>query len=222
MEAEDHYYQTILSNYDTNGKHKHNIKPTNQSSCDDTVINNTNFITIGKDLYTIKEEIKEEYKIEILVDINSSSNAKYTYNEVKRAFICEKIIEFPFKSVFNFGSVPNTLSCINKYLLKALIIVDHSLIPGSYINCKIIGCCEIQNKKHKIINEYIIMSPSDEIADYMDDCNDMDDLNKEFINKITYMLLYKYNVDFNEQNIIVNFKNKMDGINLYETYKLKH
>lgn len=222
MEAEYHYYQTILSNYDTNDiACKHKLKPTNQSSYDDKIINNT-FINIGKDLCTIKEEIKEEYKIDILVEINSSSNAKYKYNEDKRAFICEKIIEFPFKTVFNFGSVPNTLSCINNYLLKSVIIVDHSLIPGSYINCKIIGCCEIQNKKHKIIDEYIIMSPSDEIVDYVDECNDMDDLNKEFVNKIRYMLLYKYNVDFNEKNIIVNFKNKIDGINLYETYKLKH
>jgi len=174
------------------------------------------FVEIGKQM-AIPEETIIEYKIEVLIEKESNSSVRYKYDELKQALVCDQILDYPFKSHFNFGIIPKTSNTYNG-TLDVIIIIENSLIPGSYINCKLIGCCEIKNN-HTAKKPYLIMCPTENLDNTFRECNNIVHLDKTILNKINYMLLYRHSLCYSGcvNDLLLEFKDKRHAIKLYET-----
>lgn len=174
------------------------------------------FVEIGKQM-AIPEETIIEYKIEVLIEQGSNSSVRYKYDELKQALVCDQILDYPFKSHFNFGIIPKTSNTYNG-TLDVIIIMENSLIPGSYINCKLIGCCEIKNN-HTAKKPYLIMCPTEHLDNTFRECNNIVHLDKTILNKINYMLLYRHSLCYSGcvNDLLLEFKDKRHAIKLYET-----
>mgnify|MGYP006095984957 CR=1 FL=1 len=175
-----------------------------------------NFIKIGKELSMTAETIVE-YNIDVLIEAGTNSTVSYKYDEIKRAMVCVEIMDYPFKSHFNFGVIPKTLNPYNSEI-DVIIVMDNSLIPGSYINCKLVGCCEIKNN-HTAKKPYLIMCPTEKIDYKFREFNDIGHLDISIMNKLQYMLLYRHSLCYSGRvnEMSVEFNDKQMGIKLYET-----
>ena len=98
--------------------------------------------------------------IEVFIEISKGSNIKYEFNKEKNALICDRILYTPFRYIFNYGFVPNTLS-LDSDPIDAVVLLDESLVPGCLIKCKIIGCLETSDAEG--IDPKLIMCPIDKI-----------------------------------------------------------
>ena len=213
-EAFMHYYQTIPNDTIQSNDTIHN--DILQSNNIETPITN-NFIEIGKELYKI-DELPEEYNVDVMIEINIFSSVKYVYDKKKEALVCEKINNLPFNTLFNIGVIPNTLYK-NKKPIDVIIVMDNSLINGSYINCKIIGCCEIKNQTYSFNHSYLMVCPSQQIDESFEDCHNIIDFKDDILKKMSYMLLYKHSLN-GQTDLTIEFKHRNEGIKLYEIHLL--
>jgi inorganic pyrophosphatase len=64
----------------------------------------------------------------------------------------------------------------------AIVYMDKSLVPGSFIKCRIIGCLETADGE----DAKLILVPSKKVCPMTSDIESVHDLPKHFIEKITY------------------------------------
>ena len=152
----------------------------------------------------------------VYVEISKGTNIKYEYDHNLNTLICDRILYTPFMFPFNYGFIPNTLSGDGDPL-DVLIYMEESLIPGSYIKCRIIGALETEDEKG--IDTKIIMVPTKKVSPNEANIEAIKDLPNMFIEKVIYF--YKHYKDLeNKQVIIGNLLNKEEAINIYQKSKL--
>ncbi len=149
--------------------------------------------------------------VEVFIEISKGSNIKYEYDKQKNALICDRILYTPFRYIFNYGFIPNTLS-LDSDPIDALVIVDESLIPGCYIKCKIIGCLETSDAEG--VDPKLILCPIDKIDPKSKEINQLSDLPKIMLEQIKYF--FSHYKDLENKNVeIGNFLNQEDSIEIY-------
>ena len=52
----------------------------------------------------------DDFNIEVCIEISKNSSVKYEYDKVRNALVCDRVLHTPFKYIFNYGFIPNTLS----------------------------------------------------------------------------------------------------------------
>ena len=155
-------------------------------------------------------------EILVYVEISKGTNVKYEYDHKLNALICDRILYTPFMFPFNYGFVPNTLSGDGDPI-DVLIYMEQSLVPGSYIKCRIIGALETEDDKG--IDTKLIAVPIKKVSPHEENIESIDDFPKIFIEKVKYF--YKHYKDLeNKQVIIGNFLNKKDALDILEKSKL--
>ena len=97
----------------------------------------------------------------VIVEISKGDNIKYEYDKSKNMLVCDRVLHTPFKYPFNYGFIPNTLS-EDGDPLDAVILMENSLLPGSSIRCKIIGC--LHTKDDDGNDPKIIVCPIEKIS----------------------------------------------------------
>jgi inorganic pyrophosphatase len=146
----------------------------------------------------------------VCIEISKNTNIKYEYDETLKSLICDRILQTPFVFPFNYGFIPNTLSGDGDPI-DAIVYMEESLIPGSYIKCKIIGCLETEDEKG-VDNKLILVPIKSPIESKL---NDVTELPESFIQKITYF--YQHYKDLENKTVkIGNLLNKDDAIKIYE------
>ena len=161
-------------------------------------------------------------EILVYIEISKNTNVKYEYDEKLQALICDRILLTPFIFPFNYGFIPNTLSGDGDPL-DAILYIEQSLIPGSYIKCKIVGCLETEDEKG--IDNKIILVPIEKVSPIESQIDDISDLPDMFIKKFTYF--YQHYKDLENKVVkIGNLLNKDEAIKVYqqsiEAYKLNN
>jgi len=160
-----------------------------------------------------------ENVVEVFVEISKGSNIKYEYDKKKNALICDRILHTPFRYIFNYGFVPNTLS-LDSDPIDAVIIMDESLVPGCLIKCKIIGCLETSDSEGD--DPKLILCPIDKIDPRAKDINDLIDLPSMLMEQIKYFFTHYKDLE-NKVVEIGNFVSKDKAIEMYlqsvENYK---
>lgn len=162
-----------------------------------------------------------ENEVNVYIEISKNSNIKYEYDNELNGLICDRILHTPFKYIFNYGFIPNTLSEDND-TLDALVVIDDELVPGSYIKCKIIGCLETADDKGN--DPKLILVPIKKVDPTYKDINNISDIPEHTTNKIRYFFEHYKDLEYKEVQI-GNFLNQEDSINIYlksvEAYKNK-
>lgn len=77
-------------------------------------------------------------EVDVIIEISKGSHIKYEYNKENNILVCDRILHTPMKYPFNYGFIPNTLS-EDGDPLDIVVIMNHELIPGCSIKCKILG-----------------------------------------------------------------------------------
>lgn len=157
--------------------------------------------------------------VEVFVEISKGSNIKYEFDKNKNILICDRILYTPFRYIFNYGFIPNTLS-LDTDPIDAVIIMDESLVPGCLIKCKIIGCLETSDSEGN--DPKLILCPIDKIDPKSKDINELGDLPCMLLKQIKYFFSHYKDLE----NKIVNigeFVSKEKAIEIYldsiENYK---
>ena len=157
--------------------------------------------------------------VEVFVEIAKGSNIKYEYDKKKNIIICDRILYTPFRYIFNYGFIPNTLS-LDSDPIDAVIIMDEPLIPGCLIKCKIIGCLETSDSEGD--DPKLILCPIDKIDPRAKDINNITDLANMLLQQIKYFFTHYKDLE-NKVVIIGDFVSKDKAIQIYldsiENYK---
>lgn len=165
------------------------------------------------------EKKKFENVVEVFVEISKGSNIKYEYDKKKNALICDRILYTPFRYIFNYGFIPNTLS-LDSDPIDAVIIMDESLVPGCLIKCKIIGCLETSDSEGD--DPKLILCPIDKIDPKAKDINNLKDIPSMLMEQIKYFFTHYKDLE-NKVVEIGNFVSKDKAIEIYsqsvENYK---
>lgn len=162
---------------------------------------------------------KFENVVEVFVEISKGSNIKYEFDKKKNSLICDRILYTPFRYIFNYGFIPNTLS-LDSDPIDAVIIMDESLVPGCLIKCKIIGCLETSDSEGD--DPKLILCPIDKIDPRAKDINDLENLPSMLMEQIKYFFTHYKDLE-NKLVDIGNFVSKDKAIEIYlqsvENYK---
>lgn len=166
-------------------------------------------INIHKNLSN--NEINFKNEIDVFVEISKGSNIKYEFDKTKNSLVCDRILHTPFRYVFNYGFIPNTLS-LDSDPIDAVIIMDESLISGCYIKCKIIGCLETTDSDG--IDPKLILCPIDKIDPKYKDINELKDLSNIVLQQIKYFFSHYKDLE-NKKVQIGEFISKKKAIDIY-------
>ena len=171
---------------------------------------------------TEKRELSNEFTMDVFIEISKNSHIKYEYDKTKKALICDRVLHTPFTYLFNYGFIPNTLSedCDP---IDVVVVMDDELLPGCYINCKLLGVLETKDDKGN--DPKLIMCPSKKIDPAYSLYNDINDVNLSTKDKIKYFFAHYKDLE-NKQVEIGEFRDKNYAIQVYEDsvyrWKINH
>ena len=149
--------------------------------------------------------------VEVFVEISKGSNIKYEFDKNKNALVCDRILYTPFRYIFNYGFVPNTLS-LDSDPIDAVIIMDESLVPGCLIKCKIIGCLETSDSEG--VDPKLILCPIDKIDPRAKVINELSDLPSMLLEQIKYFFTHYKDLE-NKVVVVGEFVSKETAIQIY-------
>ena len=152
-----------------------------------------------------------ENVVDVFVEISKGSNIKYEYDKEKNVLVCDRILHTPFRYIFNYGFIPNTLS-LDSDPIDAVIIIDESLVPGCLIKCKIIGCLETADCDGD--DPKLILCPIDKIDPRAKDINKLEDLPSMLLQQIKYFFTHYKDLE-NKVVTIGEFVSKEKAIKIY-------
>jgi inorganic pyrophosphatase len=147
----------------------------------------------------------------VYIEISKNTNVKYEYDYKLNALICDRILYTPFMFPFNYGFIPNTLSGDGDPL-DVLIYMDEPLVPGSYINCRLIGALETEDEKGNDIK--LIMVPAKKVSPHEANIEKIEDLPNLFMDKVSYF--YKHYKDLENKKVTIGkILNKEESYNIF-------
>jgi inorganic pyrophosphatase len=171
-------------------------------------IDSSVFFKIGRGLTNSDDT---EFNIDVFIEIAKNSHIKYEYDKEKKALVCDRVLHTPFKYQFNYGFIPNTLSEDNDPI-DVVVIMEDELVPGCYINCKLLGFLE--TKDDSGVDPKLIMCPSKKIDPTYSMYRNIYDINFSSREKIKYFFTHYKDLE-NKKVEIGNFKNKEEAISVY-------
>ena len=155
--------------------------------------------------------------MKVFIEISKGSNMKYEHDKDNNCLVLDRVLHNTNFFPYNYGYIPNTLSPDNDPL-DIIILCDYPIIPGSYINCKIIGGISTSDESgddDKIIA--ILDDSSDPKSQYI---NDIVDINKIDLDNIKYFLIHYKDNEKNKFINVGNFYNKNEAENIISKYTL--
>lgn len=149
--------------------------------------------------------------IEVFIEISKGSNIKYEFDKEKKLLVCDRILYTPFRYIFNYGFVPETLSQ-DSDPIDVVVIMEEPLIPGCLIKCKIIGCLETTDSEG--IDPKLIMCPISKIDPNSSKINDIKDISAFVLEQIKYFFTHYKDLE-NKKVTIGNFLSRDESIKIY-------
>ena len=155
-------------------------------------------------------------EILVYIEISKDTNIKYEFDHELNALICDRVLYTPFMFPFNYGFIPKTLSGDGDPL-DAIVYMNETLVPGSYIRCRIIGALETEDEKGS--DTKLILVPSKKVSPQEANIEEIKDLPNMFIEKITYF--YQHYKDLEKKEVIIGkLLDKEEAINIYHKTKI--
>jgi inorganic pyrophosphatase len=126
----------------------------------------------------------ETNEINVIIEISKDSDpVKYEIDKDTRSLIVDRFIPVSMMYPCNYGFIPNTLGGDGDPI-DALVISVYPIIPGALIKCKVIGVIMMEDESG--VDEKIIAVPTNKIDINSIDINDVQDLPKSLIQKISH------------------------------------
>ena len=161
---------------------------------------------------SLMEESDPEFTVDVFIEIAKNSHIKYEYDKEKKALICDRILHTPFNYQFNYGFIPDTLS-EDGDPIDVVVVMEDELIPGSYINCRLIGYLETKDESG--VDPKLIMCPSKKVDPTYSSYRNISDINPSLREKIKYFFSHYKDLE-NKTVAIGTFRGKHDAIQIYQ------
>ena len=159
-----------------------------------------------------KENSDVNLNVDVFIEIAKNSHIKYEYDKERKALICDRILHTPLNYQFNYGFIPNTLS-EDSDPIDVVVIMDDELVPGCYINCKLIGVLETSDDAGN--DPKLIMLPSYKIDPAYAAYNNINEISKSTRDKIEYFFTHYKDLE-NKKVVVGEFKDKYEAFKIYE------
>ena len=104
--------------------------------------------------------VPDDVNVVIEIPMNSEP-VKYEVDKATGAIFVDRILTTPMRYPCNYGYVPQTLGG-DGYLLDALVMMPFPLIPGSVINCRVIGMLEMTDEAGT--DEKLLVVPTNKVS----------------------------------------------------------
>ncbi len=153
----------------------------------------------------------DEFVLNVFVEISKGSNIKYEYDKEKKCIVCDRILHTPFAYPFNYGFIPQTYSP-DSDPIDAVIIMNESLIPGSMIKCKLIGCLETSDSEGN--DPKLLLCPIKKVDPKFKEINDVIDVSPFILEQIKYFFTHYKDLE-NKKVQIGQFISKKSAIEIY-------
>ena len=153
-----------------------------------------------------------DFEVEVFIEIAKNSHIKYEYDKDRSVIKCDRVLHTPFKYLFNYGFIPNTLS-LDGDPLDVLVLMDDELIPGCMIRCKIIGCLETSDDEGE--DPKIIAFPSTKVDPTYNSIQDITDMYPHTLEKIKFFFSHYKDLE-NKKVHLGKIVNKEQAIHIYE------
>ena len=161
---------------------------------------------------SLMEESDPEFTVDVFIEIAKNSHIKYEYDKERKALVCDRILHTPFNYQFNYGFIPDTLS-EDGDPIDVVVIMEDELIPGSYINCKLLGYLETKDESG--IDPKLIMCPSKKVDPTYSSYINISDINFSLREKIKYF--FSHYKDLEHKKVVIGtFRGKHDAIQIYQ------
>ncbi|NIH41211.1 MAG: inorganic diphosphatase [Buchnera aphidicola (Periphyllus aceris)] len=152
----------------------------------------------------MKFKNKNINKIDVTIEISSHSTpVKYEFNKKKMFLEVDRIIPTSMFYPCNYGFINKTIS-LDKDPLDALVITPYPLIPNSLIKCKPIGMLNMEDESG--IDYKIICVPIKKICKESILINEITDISKNLLNKISHFFKYYKKLEKNKWTKILEWK----------------
>lgn len=152
------------------------------------------------------------FMVDVFIEISKNSHIKYEYDKKRKALLCDRILHTPLNYQFNYGFIPNTLS-EDGDPIDAVVIMEDKLIPGCYINCKLIGVLETKDDAGN--DPKLIMLPSEKIDPTYSGYNNITEISRPTRDKIKYFFSHYKDLE-NKHVVIGEFKDKEEAFRIYK------
>lgn len=152
-----------------------------------------------------------EFVLDVFVEISKGSNIKYEYDKEKKCIVCDRILHTPFAYPFNYGFIPQTYSP-DSDPIDVVIIMNESLIPGSMIKCKVIGCLETSDSEG--IDPKLLVCPIKKIDPKFKNINNIADIDPFILEQIKYFFTHYKDLE-NKKVQVGEFMSKEQAIEIY-------
>jgi inorganic pyrophosphatase len=160
--------------------------------------------------------MKDDQDLWVYIEISKNTNVKYEFDPELGALVCDRVLYTPFSFPFNYGFIPKTLSGDGDPL-DAIVYMEESLVPGSYIKCRIIGCLETTDEKGE--DTKLILVPCKKVSPTTAEIKSVNDLPKTFLEKVVYF--YRHYKDLENKKVVIgNILDNEEAYRLYEKCKL--
>lgn len=157
--------------------------------------------------------------INIIIEVSLGSKLKYEYCHKTNMLVLDRVLHNTNTFPYNYGFIPNTLSPDGDPL-DAIVICNYSLLPGSSINCKVIGGIETSDEKG--IDDKIILVPIDKIDPSSKKINNIKDIDEKILDDIKYFLNHYKDNENGKYIIVKETYNKTEAIKRIKKYTLNN
>ena len=154
----------------------------------------------------------DDLEVDVFIEISKNSNIKYEFDHKTNTLICDRVLHTPFKYIFNYGFIQNTLS-LDSDPLDVVVLMEDSLVPGCIIRCKFLGVLETTDDDGQ--DPKIIMCPSNKIDPTYSQMKNIADIPQHTLDKIKYFFTHYKDLE-KKQVTIGNFLDKKDAIHIYK------
>lgn len=152
----------------------------------------------------------------VFIEVSSNTNIKYEHDHKTGRLICDRILHTPMTYPYNYGYIPDTLAGDGDPL-DVIVVTSYKLLPGCYIECKILGVLYTEDEKGK--DEKIIAVPISKIDPYMKSINILSDLKKSQLDMIYFFFENYKSLEKDKWVKIIGWGSKAEAEIVYEASK---
>lgn len=157
--------------------------------------------------------------VTVFIEVSSNSNIKYEHDHKTGRLICDRILHTSMTYPYNYGYIPNTLAGDGDPL-DVMVVTSYKLLPGCYVDCKILGVLYTEDEKGK--DEKIIAVPVSKIDPYMKSINQLSDLKQSQIDMIHFFFENYKSLEKGKWVKVNGWGSREDAEDVYNTSKNKY
>lgn len=157
--------------------------------------------------------------VDMIVEIPYNSFVKYEHDKETGRIRCDRILNTAMTYPGNYGYFPKTLASDGD-ALDVLLVTDYALVPGTIIECKILGV--LMMKDEAGVDEKIIAVPTPRVDSNYAHINSLQDLSPMMLTKIQHFFTHYKDTDPEKWSQVQGFEPREYAENILHQYRQQY